>query len=112
MVQILLHDKLVGSVYNFSAAQDGGCENCAQQERDNILCSGQVILTGALLASIADTGSTLTNLHNDKVEPYLKENFRWRVRIVRRLPLALLLIRHKTTHVNIVYRAETPKSHC
>jgi hypothetical protein len=96
-VQILLREKLVGSVYNFSTplnSQGGidGCENCLRQQQSKTLSSGQVTLTDALLACVETTGSGLTTLKKDDVRPYLKDNLRWRVLIVRRLPLAPYLI--------------------
>lgn len=95
-VQILLCDKIVGTVYNFSATPyspsgSTACENCLRQERAKSLSSGQVTLTGALLACTEAADSGLTTLQKDDVEPYLKANLRWRVHTVRRLPLALYL---------------------
>lgn len=91
-VQILLHDKLVGSVYNFSAPPKSlggidGCENYLRQEQSKILSSGQVTLTGALLACNELAGDSKSNtLDKDKVQAYLKKNLRWRVFVVRRFP--------------------------
>lgn len=115
-VEILLDGKIVGSVYNFVSqpnSQGGlvGCENCAKQERSKQLCSGQVSLTSALISSINDTGLNLTTLDKNAVVPYLEKHLTSRVLLVRMLPLALLLSRHRTAHVNIVYRMVASKSH-
>jgi len=83
-VQILLNDKLVGSVYNFSSTPKAlgavdGCENCLRQQQSKILSSGQITLTGALLASIDDAGIPLDTLDKDVVRPYLQTHLKHRV---------------------------------
>lgn len=116
-VQILLREKIVGSVYNFSAmpnSSDGttACENCIRQEQAKSLSSGQVTLTGALLTCAEAADSGLSTLQKDDVVPYLKANLQWRVLIVRRLPLAPLFSRPRTAHIDIVYRLGAQQSHC
>ncbi|KAJ7762839.1 hypothetical protein DFH07DRAFT_709304, partial [Mycena maculata] len=49
-VQILLNNKVIGSVYNFSSSPKAlgavdGCENCLRQQQSKILSSGQTTLT-------------------------------------------------------------------
>lgn len=104
-------DWLVGSVYNFSSAQEG-CENCARQEQSRALSSGQVILTGALQTKFKDPGSAFKDGDKDKVVEFLKGKLVHRVLNVRRIPLALLFSRHRTNHDNIVYRLRVLKSKC
>ncbi|KAF7341393.1 Di-copper centre-containing protein [Mycena venus] len=76
-VEVLLNDKLVGSVYNFSSTPEAlgaidGCENCLRQQQSKILSSGQITLTGALLAS-------LETLDKEAVRPYLRTHLGHRV---------------------------------
>lgn len=96
-VELLLDDKVVGSVYNFSSTPESmggidGCENCLRQQQSGILSSGQITLTGALLATIDD--GSLDTLDKDVVGPYLQEHLKHRVVIVRRLDSLL------TAHAN------------
>ncbi|KAJ7501178.1 hypothetical protein B0H11DRAFT_1713961 [Mycena galericulata] len=89
-IQVLLNDKIVGSVYSFSSTPNAlgavdGCENCLRQQQSKILSSGQITLTGALLASIDDAGVPLDTLDKDVVKPYLQAHLKHRVVIVRRL---------------------------
>lgn len=79
----------IGRVYNFSSTAEGrgvdeaGCENCKKQQNEQMLFSGQVILTDYLIERITraeeQRGLTLTSLDRDEVVEYLKKNLHWRI---------------------------------
>jgi tyrosinase len=79
-------------VYNFSRTPGapgavGACGNCLQQQEAKALSSGQITLTGALLACIDDAEIQLYTLDKNAVGPYLQTHLKKRVVIVRTLPL-------------------------
>ncbi|KAJ7218944.1 hypothetical protein C8J57DRAFT_1596327 [Mycena rebaudengoi] len=77
-IQVLLRNKLVGSVYTFSNSNSAACENCLRQEETKILSSNQITLTGALIASIKDATISLDTLDRDTVKGYLQEHLKVR----------------------------------
>ncbi|KAF8243965.1 Di-copper centre-containing protein [Wilcoxina mikolae CBS 423.85] len=71
------YDKnLVGSTHVFANdVSRTGCENCKKNAENNLMVTGSVPLTSALLERINELGS----LEIDAVEPYLKKNLHWRI---------------------------------
>jgi len=83
-VVILLNEKVVGSVYNFSAKSyvgDGhGCQNCARQQQANEEATGQVAITSALVAHyLDDDNDALTEFDTEAISKYLREKLDWKV---------------------------------
>jgi tyrosinase len=57
------------------------CEKCQSDSADDLVVTGTVPLTSALLQDIVESSSSLRSLEPSEVVPYLERNLHWRVTV-------------------------------
>jgi len=76
-------DALVGTFVSLGRSQSqetGGCGKCKTDAEENLMITGTVPLTAALLKEFKK--GNLGSVEKQNVIPYLKENLHWRVTLV------------------------------
>ncbi|KAF4637552.1 hypothetical protein G7Y89_g521 [Cudoniella acicularis] len=72
-------DALVGTVVVFGKAETTGCGKCKDDAKANVVITGTIPLTAALLEEYKK--GTLGGLGKENVLPWLKKNLHWRVTV-------------------------------
>ena len=90
------YKNVVGDVYNFVApisegdSISGGCANCKAQAEKKLQCTGQIVLTNALVTRYKQRllhenrysgtdNDVLASMKPEDVVPFLKRNLHWRI---------------------------------
>lgn len=74
----IIEPTMAGVNYVFASSRQA-CDNCGQQDDDNVLVSGTKIITPMLMDYVLKDNEPLHDLTPENVVPFLVKNLKWRI---------------------------------